>query len=924
MGLLRRFIYTYIFSDELELEARTINMIYFVGIVAAAAVLVSRVFLGSHPALLAIIAAIIVVIAALAIICNRFKLFNLCRWITVVMVCDVLFPLAFFFLGGIAASTAVFFTLSTTIIFLFLQGIRRYTMLLLHFVVVICCFIAAYQFPEIVVPLTPFQQLLDAIFTFILVGCCLGAIVAFQYLIFLGERRKYEETNQSLEDERASSAAILDSNPHINVLFDKQFHVIACNKAALDFLEFDSQEELEQGFNARMAQIIPSFQSSGKRSASIHERLMVAATQGHLEFETEFHAHGRVYIMSTVLRRVPYRGSFAIIAYLVDFTELYVMRNDLLIRDKLLGVMNEVAEMLLSSDLAHLSETLHKAMGSMARCLDIDRIYVWRNEQRGDGLCYVQQFEWLKESMQESNTVRRSTGSSYFQTISRWDEAFSHGAVVNGPLAKLSHDEQEALAPFDIESILVIPIFLEDRFWGFMSFDDCHQDREFSTDEVNILKSGALMIASTVERSTMERERTEALEQAIQASKAKGDFLSNMSHEMRTPMNAIIGMTSIGKSSAAIERKDYAFEKIEDASTHLLGVINDILDMSKIEANKLEISPTSFDFEKMLQKVVNVINFYVEQHTQAFHLTIDNRIPRTVTGDAQRIAQVITNLLSNAVKFTPDGGAIHLDVHYVEEEDDCITLRIEVVDTGIGITPEQQARLFNSFEQAESGTSRKFGGTGLGLAISKRIVEMMGGRIWIESEEGKGAAFIFTIQVRRDEEGVASLREGGQAPTGAPDEWEAEQFDGYRVLLVEDMEINREIVFALLEPTLLAIDTAENGLEALEKYAADPARYDLILMDMQMPEMDGLEATRRIRALDDPRAQQVPIIAMTANVFREDIERCLKAGMDDHVGKPIDIEEVITKLQRYLGATYARGPVPAAKGRDNHSLRSRL
>ena len=385
---------------------------------------------------------------------------------------------------------------------------------------------------------------------------------------------------------------------------------------------------------------------------------------------------------------------------------------------------------------------------------------------------------------------------------------------------------------------------------------------------------------------------------AEEASRAKGDFLANMSHEMRTPMNAIIGMTSIAKTSRDLERKDYCLQKIEDASTHLLGVINDILDMSKIEANKFDLSLAQFHFEKMLQKVVTVVNFRAEEKNLRFTVHIDRDIPPELVGDDQRIAQVIANLLSNAVKFTPPEGAIHLEAQFLGEEDDLCAIQISVADTGIGITEEQQSRLFTSFQQAESGTSRKFGGTGLGLAISKRIVEMMGGRIWVDSEPEKGSTFSFTIKVQRA---------SGERPRLLDEKvnWEnnAGCFKGKRLLLAEDVEINQEIVIALLEPTQLEIDCAGNGAEALRLFSEAPEKYDMIFMDVQMPEMDGYEATRRIRALGSSRAQEIPIVAMTANVFREDIEKCLAAGMNEHIGKPIDVKELLAALHKYLRST---------------------
>ena len=513
----------------------------------------------------------------------------------------------------------------------------------------------------------------------------------------------------------------------------------------------------------------------------------------------------------------------------------------------------------------------------------------------------------------------------------------------------------------------------------------------------------------------------EALEAANRANQAKSEFLANMSHEIRTPMNAIIGMTSIGKSSADSERKNYCFSRIEGASSHLLGIINDILDMSKIEANRLELSSEPFDFEGVLRQVVNVINFRVDEKRQKLIVHIDRAIPKTLIGDDQRLAQVVTNLISNAIKFTPDKGSIGLEAVLDGEERGVCTIRFIVTDTGIGISDEQQARLFNAFQQAESSTTRKYGGTGLGLVISRNIVELMGGRIWIESEMGEGSTFYFTIKAKRGAppeqranipwralrfavvdddpdvlacfedvlrgfgthcDTVESAREAsslaeqsgfydfcfidlhtrdiddiksarldvshfgriilmcsltewdrisaaglfgveqflpkpvfpssvedvvaealGIARAGAAEEEAPTNFESRRILLVEDMEINREIVMALLEPTLVAIDCAENGLEAVNAFKKAPDAYSMIFMDVQMPEMDGYEATRQIRALGTHAATAIPIIAMTANVFREDIDKCLAAGMDGHVGKPLDFDEVLGVLRRYLQTT---------------------
>jgi PAS domain S-box-containing protein len=407
----------------------------------------------------------------------------------------------------------------------------------------------------------------------------------------------------------------------------------------------------------------------------------------------------------------------------------------------------------------------------------------------------------------------------------------------------------------------------------------------------------ATIASDVTEAKNIETERLEALEQANAANKAKSEFLANMSHEILTPLNAITGMTIIGKSAADMKQAAYCFGRIEEASSHLLGIINDILDMSKIEAKKFELSLSEFYFEKMFQKAINIFSFNMEKKRQKFKVNMDRTIPEILLGDEQRLMQIITNLVGNAVKFTPEDGSIRIDTCFLEEKDGICAIQVMVADSGIGISPEQQKLLFESFQQAENSTSRKFGGTGLGLAITKNIIEMMGGTIQVESELGKGAIFTFTVQLKRGEERDHSL---GVNDEYKEDQNRSPQFAGRHILLVEDVEINREIVLALLEPTLLDIDCAKNGKEALAMFSKNSEKYDMIFMDLQMPEMDGYEATRSIRSLNIPNAKIIPIIAMTANIFKEDVEKCLESGMNGHIGKPLGPDEVLKQLRTYL------------------------
>jgi PAS domain S-box-containing protein len=394
----------------------------------------------------------------------------------------------------------------------------------------------------------------------------------------------------------------------------------------------------------------------------------------------------------------------------------------------------------------------------------------------------------------------------------------------------------------------------------------------------------------------------EAKERTEQASRAKSNFLANMSHEIRTPLNAIIAMTTIARDSNEQSQKENCLNKIESASVHLLGIINDILDMSKIEENKFELSRTEFEFSSMIQRVANIFEFRLSEKKQYLAIELDPSIPSRLIADEQRLAQVITNLIGNAIKFTPDTGDIQFSIRRLKdtEESFCI-LEIRVTDTGIGIPKEQQSKLFQSFVQVDSSIARRFGGTGLGLAISKKIVELMHGEIRIESEEDKGASFIFTI--RAEIPAASSAEAAGNTGDAEPEK--QVDFQGKRILLAEDVEINREIVITVLEPLGIEIIEAEDGQKAFDLFRENPETIDLIFMDIHMPVINGYESAKLIRAHNHPKAKTIPIIAMTANVFKEDVERCLAAGMNAHVGKPVDFDALMTVLGKYLADNHA-------------------
>ena len=573
-----------------------------------------------------------------------------------------------------------------------------------------------------------------------------------------------------------------------------------------------------------------------------------------------------------------------------------VLEREIDQRSKLLHTVNLISDELLSSGSETFDTMLYRSMERIGTALEIDKVYIWSNSRQGEELFCSQVNEWTRVA--EPQQSGDQTTPQPFPH--EWLQTLSENKCINNITRVYSDDLRHYLQGRGILSIILVPVFIRSEFWGFVGFADCRNERLFTDIEEAILRTVSLLFATSVLRNEMTSDLIRTTEIALAASNAKSDFLANISHEIRTPLNAITGMSSIARKSDSIDDIYLCLDRINAAVKQLLSIINDVLDMSKNEAGKIDMMEEPFNLVSTLHNVISIMFTQAEQKQLSFITELSSDLPEAVVGDETRLSQILINLLSNAIKFTPKGGRVSFSAEIVESLSDDHSLDgyahlvFTIQDTGIGIAAETLPKLFNKFEQADAGISREFGGTGLGLAITKRIAEMMHGNIEVVSVLNEGSCFTAHVLLLKTSDEMAIIREGTErAPT-------KNTFADRRALLVEDIEINREIIIAMLDDTGIQIDIAENGRMAVDIFEGNAEKYDIIFMDLQMPIMDGYTATEHIRALDVPTAKSVPILAMTANAFAEDIRKCIDSGMNDHISKPIDYTGLIDKIRKHL------------------------
>jgi len=718
------------------------------------------------------------------------------------------------------------------------------------------------------------------------------------------------EAMEKIREADEYAQLMLDTTPLGANFWDKEGNIIACNAEAVRLFSLENKQEYVEKFY----ELSPEYQPDGKQSTELaKEKIKSVYRDGFARFEwLHRNLKGELIPCAITLVRIKYKGDYLVAGFTRDLREYKQMMLKIEQRDKLLKTVNHAAVVMLATKDEHTQTSLaaiQEGLGLLGRSVDVDRVQIWQNEMINGTLYFVHKYEWLSDTGQQYATVPIGLKISYSDKP-EWEKKFLRDECINSPLRDLPQSDQDLLKPFNIKSIVIIPLFLHDRFWGFFSLDDCRSERIFSPDEMSILRSGGLLIANAFIRNDMMENihsgsalLEEALKEAQEANAAKSKFLATMSHEIRTPMNVILGITESYISNEAYPQEiKEAFEKIYNSGDLLLHIINDILDLSKIEAGKFELSSVKYEVLSLINDTATLNIMQYSSKQLDFILNISENLPEYMIGDELRIKQILNNLISNSFKYTNDGQVeLYFAVENTAGTD--TTLVIRVSDTGQGMTHDQINKLFDEYSRFNLEANRTTVGTGLGMAITNNLIKMMGGEMRVESTPGMGSAF--TVRIPQGiagsgilgRETVENLRKFNFTDKIRKEKTKIsrELMPYGRVLIVDDMKSNLDVAKLLLQPYQLQIETAGSGAETIKKINNGEV-YDIIFMDHMMPNMDGIETMKNLRSL----GYKNPVLALTANAVTGQQEMFLANGFDGFISKPIDLRQLNESLNRFI------------------------
>jgi signal transduction histidine kinase/CheY-like chemotaxis protein len=936
----------HVFSDALTLEERTANVVYLFGFVAALIASSFRFFEGGADADFWATAALLPIIIFSYDFVLRTRLYYIGNIIFLLLFTDIVVPIVFLSTGGTHSG----FVLSTFAIFLLTKGKTFISLLCIHLAVIFTCYGFAFSHPDFVPAITGFDLLSEALQTFLITAFFIGVVIKLRHNVFDRDHERINEVNIELAHQEKLMHAVNDmaltllhpDKRDVTGIFQESLRTMAgCVDVDRAYIW---RNEIRDG-NLYYVQVFEWFKGMDSAIPQ-HNRESFSYSESFPFWEDKLRAgqciSGPVRSLSQIEqeRLTPYgiQSLLVIPVFLQDYfwgfvsfddcqrernftvTEVNILQSGSLMlanalvsnnireeieqRDTLLHTLNAVADRLLKTSTDTFENDLQYCMRLMARGANVDRFRIWQNHTV-DGVLHctrIYEYSAEVEPRQDKDTVR---DISYNEILPGWEAVLASGKCCQGLVSSFPQVLQNHLAPQGILSLLVVPVFFQDEFWGCMAFNDCHAERVFSGEEENLLRSGSLLITAAMRRELAERER-DANEQKMReaeqrrneqeiathaaqaASEAKSQFLATMSHEIRTPMNAIIGMSELMRTDNLDVTQQRYFQDIRNMSHSLLTIINDILDFSKIEAGKLDLVPADYDIFDLYNNICALIKFTVMGHDLEFRHSIDSDIPRVLFGDEVRVRQIMTNILNNAVKYTSIG-FVELRLKYIQKDAGAY-LSITVKDTGIGIRKEDFAKLYDRFEQMDARKNQGITGTGLGLSIVKMLVDMMGGEILLESEYGRGSVFTVLLPlVQGNPDNIKSL-DSMRHVMVSPE---------VKVLVVDDNAINLTVALGYLAQHGIQADTADSGFTALQMVLKK--QYGIVFMDHMMPDMDGIETTQRIRALGKAHLA-MPIVALTANAISGARKLFLDAGMNDFIPKPINARELNAVLVKWLPA----------------------
>jgi PAS domain S-box-containing protein len=606
-----------------------------------------------------------------------------------------------------------------------------------------------------------------------------------------------------------------------------------------------------------------------------------------------------------------------------DITQRKATEEELIRQHSLMDTVNMAAAVLLEPDADGGVNAINHSMEIVCQSVDADRVFLWQNIKKDNGsLHYKQVCKWTRAEYAMGDDLPEY---SYEEAMPHWKDQLFVGKNINGPLDTLPGYDPEIFSIYAMQSILIVPLFLKGEYWGFVSFDDCRNRRFFPAADEHILRSWGLLVVGATQRAKIMSDLEHAVEEAKRATsqamkayaeaenalEAKSRFIANMNHEMRTPMNVIVGLTDL-----LLEEKDVSekakgtLQKVNIAGNTLMGLISDVLDISKAEAGKMDLIPVEYDVASMLNDIIALNAIRAEDKPIVFKLDIDKNLPTSLLGDDLRVKQILNNLLSNAFKYTKKG-EVTLGVSCQpggRRHGDYIWLSFYVNDTGIGIRKDDVKKLFTDYNQVDTRANREIEGTGLGLSITKKFVELMEGEISVESEYGKGS--IFRVRIRQgfitdkliDAKTVESLSSFRYSDERKKTQKKLVRSDlsHAKVLVVDDFPTNLDVAAGMLRKYKMQVDCVMSGQESIDLIAAGEPAYDAIFMDHMMPGMDGVEAAKAIRALGNEYAQNIPIIALTANAVAESEKMFLENGFNAFLPKPFSVMSLDSVVLRWV------------------------